>query len=183
MFTFSEGISARISGIIRLYEASRSGSNSSRISGSSAPSTSTLRTPGTASRVSCNVSAISFSWTGETSPEMLTSMIGNSARFISLITGSSESIGNSPLAISTRSRTRCRATSLFTSGVNSTSIIESPSALLERISLTPRMPLSSFSIFIVTDVSMSSGETPSYIVVTIIWGMGMSGKASRGNEI
>ena len=38
---------------------------------------------------------------------------------------------------------------------------ERPSALLERISLTPRTPLSSFSIFMVTEVSMSSGDTPS----------------------
>ena len=110
------------------------------------------------------------------------SIMGNSAKLISLITGSSASMGSSPLAKSTRSRTRCRATSLGTSGVNSTSIIESPSALLERISFIPRMPLSSFSIFIVTDVSMSSGETPSYAVVTRICGMGMSGNASRGNE-
>ena len=60
-------------------------------------------------------------------------------------------------------------------------LIEMPSALLERISLTPRIPLSSFSISIVTYVSMSSGETPSYVVVTIMCGIGISGKASRGN--
>ena len=40
-------------------------------------------------------------------------------------------------------------------------IIESPSALKDLISLTPFMPVSFFSIFIVTNCSMSSGETPS----------------------
>ncbi len=109
-----------------------------------------------------------LSCTGDTSPAILTSMMGNSARFTSLMVGSSASVGNSPLARSTRSRTRCKATSPGTFGVNSTVINDMPSALLERISWMPRMPLSSFSIFMVTAVSTSSGETPSYMVVTLI---------------
>ena len=48
-----------------------------------------------------------------------------------------------------------------TSGSNSMVMMLSPSALAEVISLTPLMPVSSFSSLMVTADSTSSGATPS----------------------
>ena len=48
------------------------------------------------------------------------------------------------------------------------------------ISFTPSIPRSSFSILNVTSDSISVGDTPEYIVVTIIYGIGISGSDSRG---
>ena len=70
---------------------------------------------------------------------------------------------------------------MLTWGLNSTVIVETPSALLERMSLTPLRPVSSFSILIVTAVSTSSGETPSYVVVMMMMGISTSGALSRGS--
>ena len=54
------------------------------------------------------------------------------------------------------------------------------SALYEMISFTPSIPRSLFSILKVTSDSISVGDTPEYIVVTIMYGIGISGVDSLG---
>jgi len=105
-------------------------------------------------------SAISLRRTGEMLPEILIIRIGNSATLISVMTGSSASVGISALARSTFARTSLSASAMSTEGRNSAMISEMPSALVDVSSLSPFRPASSFSILIVTDDSMSSGATP-----------------------
>ena len=103
---------------------------------------------------------------------------------ISVIIGSSvKSCGRSFIDWSTLSRTRCKATSIFTSGLNSILMFDTLSALYDIISLTPSIPRSLFSILNVTRDSISVGETPEYIVVTIIYGIGISGVDSLGRLV
>ena len=61
-------------------------------------------------------------------------------------------------------------------------MVETLSEELEVISLTFLRVLSSCSIFRVIRLSMSSGATPAYTVVTIMKGILTSGAASRGRE-
>ena len=74
--------------------------------------------------------------------------------------GSSASGGRSDFARSTFSRTLASAVSRSVSGLNSTAILESPSLVVELISLIPETALSSVSMGRVTSVSMSVGLTP-----------------------
>ena len=60
-------------------------------------------------------------------------------------------------------------------------MIDIPSALDEESSFNPFNPASSFSISLVMVFSISSGETPSWVVVTRMFGISTSGAASRGS--
>ena len=88
-------------------------------------------------------------------------MMGSSERSISLTIGSSASSGSSAFAMSTLSRTFWNASSSeIWSGMNSTTIVETPSVEVERISSIPAMPCSSSSMGLVISDSMSSGLAP-----------------------
>ena len=97
-----------------------------------------------------------------------------------MIGSSVKSCGKSLIDWSTLSRTRCSAISISTSGLNSMLMFDTLSALYEMISFTPSIPRSLFSILKVTSDSISVGDTPEYIVVTIIYGIGISGVDSLG---
>ncbi len=71
---------------------------------------------------------------------------------------------------------------MSTLGVNSTLMMETPSSDTEEISLVSDKPLSLRSMGMVTSVSISSGATPSKLVITKIYGMVMSGSLSLGRE-
>ncbi len=75
--------------------------------------------------------------------------------------GSSRSGGRSGFARSTLSFTRWRACSMSSPAMNSTSIVATFSAEVDRISLIPSTSLSCFSIGIVMSFSISTGAVPS----------------------
>ena len=51
------------------------------------------------------------------------------------------------------------------------------------LTLAPLIPFSCFSIGLVTKFSISFGELPTYIVVTLIVGITISGNCSLGKEL
>ncbi len=109
--------------------------------------------------------------------------IGKSLNEISRMSGSSASGGSSDFTRLTRSRTRWMASSITTSGTNSSITMLAPSAEVELIFLRSFRLASSFSTGMVTSDSMSAGDTPMYGTVTITTGTFTSGAASRGNEL
>ena len=142
------------------YSAMRPGSTTIWISRSTSPVMSTSSTPGVASILSSRSSANSVKTEVPTLPVKETSITGAPEVLTSLMIESSASSGRSDLAISTLSLTFCRASSMLTLGSNSIMMAETPSTLVEVVSLMPGMPVSCRSIGIVTSVSMSPGDTP-----------------------
>lgn len=98
----------------------------------------------------------------------------------SLTRGSSVSAGSSARAISTFSRTSRNARSESNPASNSSVSEPYPSAAVARISLMPSIERSSFSIGRINRRSASSGEMPSWVMVTVMIGIGTSGSASLG---
>jgi len=97
-----------------------------------------------------------------------------------LITGSSISGGRFPLLLSMASRTRESAVSISRSGSNSRLMRDIPSAELLLSSFNPSILSSSVSRGVVMDISTSVGFAPVIWVVTMITGILISGKFSRG---
>ena len=123
-----------------------------------------------------------LSSSSSTSPEIVTIMMGKSSKETSRMSVSSASSGSSVRALLTRSRTRWIASSMTTSGWNSSAMTLAPSAEVLDILFRSLSPASSLSSGTVIRLSMSSGETPIYGVETMTTGMSMSGKDSRGSE-
>ena len=87
-------------------------------------------------------------------------MIGNSEKLNSTIAGSSAASGNSGLAMSTFSRTSCRASVMSIPASNSAVMLETLSTDCEVSVLMSEILFSSSSRGRVISVSMSSGATP-----------------------
>ena len=121
---------------------------------------STERIPGTVSIRCLRSSAISFSCTSPTPPEMLTIMMGCSERLISVMMGSSISAGRSGRIRSIASRTLDRACSTSKPSSNFRVIATTPSVEVDLIVFRCSMPCSSTSALWVMRDSTSSGEAP-----------------------
>ena len=76
------------------------------------------------------------------------------------------------------SRTSCVARVMSTDSLNSTTVSLRPSKLLERIILTPAMPLRASSSGLVISVSTAPGDAPGYCTEMKTTGGEMSGICS-----
>ncbi len=138
-----------------------SGSTTTSMSSSRTPTRLTSSTPPIPSSSSLRFLAIVVSVRSETSPARFSTSIGsNRVIFTSLTVGSSDSPGNFASAMSTFSRTSCRALSVSMPASNSICTLAPPSKASAIISLMPSIERSSCSMGRTSKRSASSGEIP-----------------------
>ncbi len=157
------------------------GSTITSISSSRSPAISTSSTPGSPSMLSRSSRASRTSVRSGIGPDSCMTSMGSMREIcISRTTGSSVSDGSSAVAVSTWARVSCRAFAVSTPEWNSSVRLAPPSKADALSSLRPSRERNSYSMGRTRSRSASSGEMPSWFMLTEMKGMLTSGSASLG---